>query len=672
MGFMRAIVRSAYAGGYTVLIDANMNRHLIERLALATVLAGATLNSALAAELKLRILETTDVHMNLLNYDYYQDKATHEYGLAKTATLIKAARAEAKNSLLIDNGDLLQGSPLGDVVARVKPLPNGAVHPAFKVMNQMGYDAANIGNHEFNFGLPFLRQAIAGARFPYVNANVREAKAGINDPMQAPHAFTPYVLLEREFVDESGAKHKLKIGVIGFVPPQIMQWDKSNLEGKVVVTDIAETAAALVPEMRRQGAQLVIAVPHSGFERGDAAKQPRFAENSVAKLADTPGIDAILFGHTHAEFPSKAFANHPKVDIERGTINGVPSVMPGRWGDHLGVIDLVLDNGSGAWKVKDSRSSLRPVWDRANRKPLVDADPMVAASIADEHQATLDYVRAEVARTTAPIHSYFAQVADDPSVQVVSAAQLAYAKQALQGTEYEKLPLLSAAAPFKTGGRQGWGYYTDVPAGPLAVRNVADLYIYPNTLQAVKLSGAQVREWLEMSAGAFNRIDPAGAPEQDVVNPGFPSFNFDTIDGVTYRIDITQPARYDRSGKVVQDAAHRIVDLRFAGKPIDDNAAFVVVTNNYRAGGGGNFPGLDGKNIVMDAPDENREALVSYLASVKTLNPSADGNWKLQAVPGVKLRFASSAGAIVHLKANPQIRLIKDNGDGSALFEVAP
>jgi 2',3'-cyclic-nucleotide 2'-phosphodiesterase / 3'-nucleotidase len=640
-------------------------------LALAALLAAFSFN-ALAAELKLRILETTDVHMNLLNYDYYQDKATHEYGLAKTVTLIKAARAEAKNSLLIDNGDLIQGSPLGDLVARIKPLPRGAVHPAFKVMNLMAYDAANIGNHEFNFGLPFLRQAIAGANFPYVSANVREAKAGVTDPMQAPFAFTPYVLLDREFVDEAGAKHKLKIGVIGFVPPQIMLWDKSHLEDKVLVTDIAETAAALVPEMRRKGAQLVIAVPHSGFERGDAAKQPRFAENSVAKLAEVPGIDAILFGHSHAEFPSKSFANHPKVDLERGTINGVPSVMPGRWGDHLGVIDLVLDNASGAWKIKDSKSEIRPIWDRTNRKPLVDADPMVATTIADEHQATLDYVRAEVARTTAPIHSYFAQVADDPSVQVVSAAQLAYAKRALQGTEYEKLPLLSAAAPFKTGGRQGWGYYTDVSAGPIAVRNVADLYIYPNTIKAVKLSGAQVREWLEMSAGAFNRIDPAGAPEQDVVNPGFPSFNFDTIDGVTYRIDVTQPARYDRSGKVVNEAARRIVDLRFEGKPIDDNMAFIVVTNNYRAGGGGNFPALDGKNIVMQAPDENREALVSYLASVKTFNPSADGNWKLQAVPGVKLRFASSAGAIAHLNATPNIRLVKDNGDGSAVFEVAP
>lgn len=625
--------------------------------------------AALAAELKLRILETTDVHMNLLNYDYYQDKVTHEYGLAKTITLIKAARAEAKNSLLIDNGDLIQGNPLGDLVARIKPLAKDQVHPAYKVMNPLSYDAANIGNHEFNFGLPFLRQAMAGADFAYVNANVRTAAVGVGDAMKAPFAFTPYVILERRFTDDAGAAQTLKIGVIGFVPPQIMQWDKAHLEGKVVVTDIVETAAALVPEMRAKGAQLVIAVPHSGFEKSD---QQRFAENSVAKLAEVPGIDAILFGHAHAEFPSKAFAQHPKVDLDKGTINGVPSVMPGRWGDHLGVIDLVLESQGSAWKVKDSRAEIRPIWDKANRKALVDADPMVAPLIAAEHQSTLDYVRGEVARTTAPIHSYFAQVADDPSVQVVSLAQLAYAKRALQGTEYEKLPLLSAAAPFKTGGHQGNSYYTDVPEGPIAVRNVADIYLYPNTIKAVKLNGAQVREWLEMSAQAFKRIDPKGAPEQELIDSAFPSYNFDVIDGVTYRIDVTQAARYDRGGKVVDEAAHRIVDLRHAGKPIDDKASFIVVTNNYRAGGGGNFPAMDVKNIVMDAPDENREAIVDYLAGVKRFNPSADGNWSLVPVPGVKLRFVSGAGGIAYLPMNPKIKLVKDNGDGSALYELAP
>ena len=622
---------------------------------------------AWSAQIRLRLLETTDIHMNLLDWDYYQDKATEEYGLARTISLIKAARAEAKNSLLFDNGDLIQGSPLGDYVARIRPLQAGERHPAYKVLNRLGVDAANIGNHEFNFGLPFLRQAIAGAQFPYVSANVMLDEPGVSRE-QARHAFTPYVILERRFDDESGSTHTLKVGVIGFVPPQIMQWDKGHLEGRVFATDIQETARRLVPRMRAEGAQLIVAIPHSGFERGET---PRFAENSVARLADIPGIDAILFGHSHGEFPSPAFAQHPRVDLARGTINGVPAVMPGRWGDHLGVIDLLLDDSSGRWAVQDSRAHIRPIRDRGTRQALVAADPMVAEAIAAEHQGTLQYVRAEVAQTRAPITSYFAQVTDDPSVQVVSAAQLMYARRALQGTEFESLPLLSAAAPFKAGGRQGPSYYTDIPAGPVAVRSVADLYIYPNTIKAVRVTGAQVREWLEMSAGQFNRIDPRGAGEQMLVNESFPTFNFDTIDGVTYEIDVTQPARYDRGGKLVAPDARRIVDLRWQGQPIPERQAFIVVTNNYRAGGGGNFPGLDGKNIVMDAPDENREALVSYFRSVRSFDPAADGNWRIRPVAGVALRFRSGAGAIRHLARHPDIRLVQEGADGTALFELA-
>ncbi|MBL8312114.1 MAG: bifunctional 2',3'-cyclic-nucleotide 2'-phosphodiesterase/3'-nucleotidase [Rubrivivax sp.] len=628
-------------------------------LAAALLLAG----SATAQQLKLRILETTDLHMNLLGYDYYQDKPTEEYGLERTATLIKAARAEAKNSLLFDNGDLLQGSPLGDYVARIRPLAPGQLHPAFKVMNALGYDAANVGNHEFNYGLPFLNRALMGAAFPYVNANVDKDEAG------SPPAFQRYVMLERRFTDEAGASHTLKIGVTGFVPPQIMQWDQQHLTGRVKARDIPQTARELVPQMRAAGADVVVLIAHSGFERGETVF---FAENTVARLAEVPGVTAILFGHSHGEFPGRFFNSHPKVDLARGTINGVPATMPGFWGSHLGVIDLVLERREGAWQVTDSRAEIRPVHDRAARKALVAPDPQVAALIKTEHEGTLAYVRAPVATTATPIQSYFAQVADDPSVQLVSQAQLAYARRALAGTEHAQLPLLSAAAPFKTGGRGGANYYTDIPAGPVAVRNVADLYIYPNTVKVVRISGALVREWLEMSAGAFNRIDPAGAPEQNLINTAFPSFNFDTLDGVSYRIDLTQPARYDRNGKLVAPEARRIRDLRHNGRPVDDAALFAVVTNNYRASGGGGFPGLDGSNIILHAPDENREALLQYLQSSGRVDPAADGNWRLEPVPGVRLLFASGAGGMAHLSRYPQIRLVKDNGDGSALYEIQP
>ena len=631
-------------------------------------LLATTTATAHAQQLKLRILETTDVHMSLMAWDYYQDKAVEDYGLERTATLIKAARGEVKNALLFENGDLLQGNPLGDYIAKIKPLQPGQVHPAYKVMNALGYDAGNIGNHEFNYGLPFLQQSLTGAAYPYVNANI-VIDDGRGKPEEAENAFTPYVILKRTFTDETGARQTLKVGVLGFAPPQVMMWDRSNLRGKVAALDIPATARKLIPRIKAEGADVVVVIAHSGFERGETLF---FAENTVARLAEIPGVDAILFGHSHGEFPGRFFNSHPKVDLARGTINGVPATMPGFWGSHLGVIDLTLDKRGSTWKVVDSHAELRAVYDRAARKSLAAPDPAVAALIKAEHEGALAYVRGAVANTAVAIQSYFAQVADDPSVQVISNAQLAYGRRALAATAYAKLPLLSAAAPFKTGGRGGANNYTDIPAGPIAVRNVADLYVYPNTVKVVKLTGAQVREWLEFSAGAFNTIDPQGAPEQTLVNPGFASYNFDTLDGVSYRYDLTQPARYSREGKLVAPQAHRVADLRYRGQPVDDMAEFAVVTNNYRASGGGNFPTLDGTQIILDAPDENREALVQYLQAAKTIDPAADNNWQVQAVPGVKLLFTSGSGGIAHLARHPQVKLVKDNGDGSALYELAP
>lgn len=629
---------------------------LIGTLAL---LAGATF-SAFAAPVKLRVLATTDLHMNLMSYDYFQDKPVADFGLARTISLIRAARAEATNSVLFDNGDLLQGSPMGDLVARVKPLGTGETHPAYVVMNRVGYDAATLGNHEFNFGLPFLMQALKGAEFPYVSANIKDAKTGKS-------LVAPYVLLKRTLSDEAGKPQKITIGVIGFAPPQITMWDKALLDGKVVTADMVESARHFVPLMKKQGADVVIALAHSGFEK---TPQDALAENRVGDLAEVPGVDAIVAGHAHGEFPSAAFAAFPKVDIGQGLINGVAAAMPGRWGDHLGVLDLKLDRVGGHWKVIDRRAAIRPIFDKTAKKPLADADVLVQGTINRYHQETLDYVRARVAETAAPIYSYFSLVADDPSVQIVSQAQLWYVQNALKGTELANLPLLSAAAPFKAGGRQGWGYYTDIPAGPLAIKNLADLYIYPNTLKVVKVTGKEVREWLERSAGQFNTIDPKGPPAQELINPEFRSYNFDTIDGVEYQFDVTQVSRYDMDGKLVAPNAKRVVNLSYQGKPVEDTQVFLVATNNYRAGGGGNFAGLNGKQVVFDAPDENREALSRYMAAQRTVNPSRDNNWRVLPVAGVGLRFATGSGARALLDRHPEFKQVSDNADGSITMEL--
>ena len=595
----------------------------------------------------LRIVETTDLHVNLFPYNYYADKPNDTFGLSRTATLVDAVRAEAANTLLLDNGDIIQGSPMGDYVAFARGLPAGEVHPIIRAMNTMDYACATLGNHEFNYGLDFLDRALAGAAFPFVCANLARGALAA-DPLRDDLYIRPYVIVERALVDGAGRSLPIRIGLIGFVPPQIMTWDAHHLAGRVATRDIVAAARAWVLRMREAGADLVVALSHSGIAGGASAEG---LENASLQLAGVPGIDAILTGHQHLVFPGpKDFQGIAGVDPARGTLQGVPAVMAGFWGSHMGLVDLALEHGGGRWRVADFTVEARPIFRRDGRTvvPLVGDEARITAAAKPDHEATLAYVRRPVGTTSAPLHSYFALVADDPSVQIVADAQLWYAAPLLKGTAWEGLPLLSAAAPFKVGGRNGADYYTDVPAGPIAIRNVADLYLYPNTVTLVEVSGATVREWLERSAGIFRRIVP-GLSDQPLIDPSFPSYNFDVIDGVTYAIDPTAPSRYDADGRLVAPDAHRILDLRHGGRPIEPAARFVVVGNNYRAGGGGHFPGIDAKAVILAAPDTNRDVIVRFIHERGTVDPRADGNWRLAAVPGTSVTFESGPGARARL-----------------------
>ncbi|ENG7517559.1 2',3'-cyclic-nucleotide 2'-phosphodiesterase [Vibrio harveyi] len=627
---------------------------------------------AMADTIKLRIIETTDIHTNVMDYDYYKDQPSQQIGLSRAATLVKQAREEAVNSVLVDNGDLIQGSPMGDYMA-AKGINAGEIHPVYKAMNQLDYDVGNIGNHEFNYGLEFLKNSIDGANFPYVSANVFDKKTG-------EHYFKPYLIKTHTFKDTDGQSHEIKVGYIGFVPPQIMVWDKKNLEGKVFAEDITETAKKLVPQMKKEGADVIVAIPHSGIST-DPYKLG--AENSVYYLTEVEGIDAIAFGHSHAVFPGKDFAKLQGVDNAKGTINGVTAVMPGRWGSHVGVMDLMLKEKDGKWQVVEGQSEARPIFDKANKKSLAEADEGIVDALVDDHKGTREFVNQPIGKANDVMYSFLALVQDDPTIQIVNLAQKDYVERFIQGDpDLADIPVLSAAAPFKVGGRKDDpNGFTEVESGQLTFRNAADLYLYPNTLVAMKVKGKEVHEWLECSAGQFNQIDVNSTKPQSLLNwDNFRTYNFDVIDGVNYQIDVTQPPKYDASCNVINPDSQRIVNLTYNGKPVDPKQDFIIATNNYRAYSA-TFPGTGPDFIAFDSPDENRSVVAAYISRISKeqgeVTPSADNNWSFAPIKSdnkLDVRFETSpsdkAAQFIKEKGQYPMKRVATDEVGFAIYQI--
>lgn len=632
--------------------------------------AGRTPDGARA---NIAILETTDVHANVLSYDYYKLKPDDSLGYERTATLIRQARAEFPNTFLFDSGDTIQGSVLADYQALVKPVTCKQELAIYQAMDAMDYDGATAGNHEFNYGLRFLsqvtgtpmnvdgghRERCAGPRFPLVLANVYSARDG--KPI-----FKPWTVVTKQIEaytpDGSKLSVPLKVGIIGFTPPPIMDWDKQNLAGKVTVSGVVEAAQKYLPELQAQHPDLVVAILHGGL---NTAPYTPDMENAGWYLAGVPGIDALLLGHSHAEFPGPRYAGLKEVDAARGLVRGVPAVMADFFGKDLGVIRLVLDRKDGRWVVDrtESHSEVRRICPQKNE--CVPADPAIAPLVQQAHAATIAYVNTPIGESSVHMSSHFADEGNMTALAPVNAAQIDYVRNELAGShpELAGVPVLSAAAAFRTG-FGGPDDYTDVAPGPLTLRSAADLYFYPNTLAAVKTDGAGVKAWLEKSAERFNRIDPAKTGEQALINSRFTGYNFDQLQGgIRYVIDVSKPA------------GQRITTLSFQGKPVEPAQPFIVVTNNYRASGGGHFPGLDGSNVVLAAPDGTREILAKWLESKKRitaqdLEPTSWNFAPLKVRGPVVFTDAANKLDVAKAAGLDNIRVVKDNGNGTATYAI--
>lgn len=508
------------------------------------------------------VAATTDVHGRILGWDYYENRADSVRGLSRAATIIDSVRAANPNRVvLVDAGDLLEGNPFAYVAARVHPQ---AVHPVIAAMNALHYDAAVIGNHEFNYGLPLLRRAIGQAHFPFLAANavLPSGKA----------AFASWQIVRREGV---------KVGIVGATTPGSNLWDHDNLHGRLVIRDIVPAVRTAVRAARQAGANVVVVALHSGLDEPssyDTVDTHLPSENVAARVAwDVPGIDLIVYGHSHRELADTV-------------INGVLLTQPKNWATSVSVAHLVLHRvGAAHWTVARKWSSLVPCVRHAE-------SPAIVAAVKAAQAATVQYVETPIGHTSVAWRGDSARVRDTPLIDFVLDVERRAAHADLASTSAFSLD-------------------ASLDSGAITIAQVARLYPYDNTLKSVRITGKQLRDYLEFSARYFGQFG-SGAP---AVNVRIPGYNFDIVSGAGYTIDVSRPV------------GSRITSLTVHGKPVADGDRFTMAVNNYRQSGGGGYAMLRGAPVVYDGQTEIRQLLIDAVKQRGRLDPVAYAtpNWTL-------------------------------------------
>jgi 2',3'-cyclic-nucleotide 2'-phosphodiesterase/3'-nucleotidase len=543
----------------------------MKTLRLVFALFAAALTAG-AQRVRVAVLATTDLHGNIYPYDYYTARPA-DRGLAKLATLIDAARRENPNHVLIDAGDTIQGSPLETVYeqyVRNGRLPLGLSLPAegfqadpmMLAMNHLGYDAMTLGNHEFNFGLKVLDQARADARFPWLSANTE------TEPGSGRKPFAPYIVKIVAGV---------KIAVIGITTPAIPQWEKPEHYAGLRFLPARDAAARAVAELKAGSRpDVIVAAVHAGLERASGEG----GENMAGEIAaQVPGIDAIVFGHSHQQVAGQR-------------IGDVLLMQPKNWGISLGRIDFELERQGSGWKIAGKSSRLIPVTAQTQ------ADAELLRLARPYHEVAERYLNTPVARSAIALDGRCARILDSALLDAVQAVQLHYAHADV-----------SLTALFNPGVR--------VAAGAVTVRQIAALYLYDNQLYAVQGNGKMLREALENAARFFLTCPEASCTTGPLLNRHVAGFNFDIAQGVEYEIDLRQPE------------GRRVRNLRWRGKPLNDDQPLRIAINNYRAAGSGGYAMFRDAEIVWRSSEEIRDLIVAYYTERGSLPEKPDHNWRI-------------------------------------------
>jgi 2',3'-cyclic-nucleotide 2'-phosphodiesterase/3'-nucleotidase len=547
----------------------------------------------------LTVMGTTDLHGHVFNWDYfkdaeYSDAKGNAQGLARISTLVNEVR-KAKgrgNTLLLDAGDTIQGTPLTYYYAKVDPITaeGGPVHPMAAAMNAIGYDAVALGNHEFNYGIETLRKFEEQCDFPLLGANALDAKT-------LKPAFPPYFIKKFHV---KGAP-PVRVAVLGLTNPGIAIWDKAYVQGRLTFPGLEEQAAKWVPRLRSMGADVVVVSAHSGSSGTSSyGDQLPYVENSAALVAQqVPGIDAILVGHAHVEIPELRVTNEK---------SGRTVVLsePLAYAERLSLFDFELVFAKGRWSVEGVTASV------LNSNAVAD-DPEITRLLKGDHDVVVAYVNQVVGTATETLTTVDARYRDAPIIDLITRVQEDVVRAALAGTEYASLPVIAQASPFSR--------TSEIPAGEVTIRDLSSLYVYDNTLVAKLMTGVQIRAYLEFSAEYFVRTaaDAVVDVEKLTNAGGRPDYNYDYVSGLTYEIDIAQAA------------GSRIRNLSFEGVALDDAQRFVLAVNNYRANGGGAFPHVASAQELWSESTEIRTRISEWVTAKGVLDPKdfASVDWKL-------------------------------------------